>query len=108
MAAPSRSPRRAPEQAPRPRVAALSCLLPAVVGPPMSCRHAGHEQPKLLSWHVWRAEGGYPPLVHDSDPIRQGIDLFEFRVGDEHGDALVALLEQTAAGERHRPQSGPP
>src|SRR5207244_10729888 len=94
MAALSRSPQYAPAQASCPRVAAQSCLLLAVVTSAMSCRHAGHEQPKLLSWHGRRAEGGYPTLVHDSDPICQGIDLFEFRGDDANGDAIVGLLDQ--------------
>ena len=64
---------------------------------------AGHQPPELGGGHVRVAEAGDPALVHDRDPVGQRVDLVELGGDDDHGDAVVALLDDPAVHELDRP-----
>ena len=74
---------------------------------PAACRRAvpgaRHEQAQLGHGHGRRAEPGDLALVHDGDPVGQGVDLVELGRDDDHRDALVALLDDPAVHELDRP-----
>src|ERR1019366_9276027 len=61
-----------------------------------------HQQPQFLGRHRRRTETGDLALVHDRDPVREGVDLVEFGGDDEHGHALVALFDDAAVHELDR------
>src|SRR5580658_911078 len=66
------------------------------------CPGARHHQAELVLGDVRRAEAGDLALVHDRDPVRQGINLVQLRGDDDDRDPAVALLDDLGVNELDR------
>src|SRR5262252_1034286 len=77
-----------------------SALRAGAVGP--VCAAAGHQQAEFLLGDGGRAEGDYLALVHDGDPVGQGVDLVELGRDDKHRRARVPLGDQALVHELDR------
>ena len=65
-------------------------LPPAISRPSSSAGTVGGRKPVIL------------PFVHDRDPVRQRVDLVEFRRDDQHRHAVIALLDDAPVHELDR------
>src|SRR5215831_19743038 len=63
---------------------------------------AGHQQAEFLLRDGGWAERDDPALVHDGDPVGQGVDLVELGRDQQHGRALVSLGDQALVHELDR------